>query len=160
MYGIVISRMTYRFTVGFFIYVYNLRMCWKKVCRALLESLQDDTSRVGADWQWNKFCKRPWNCLSSVTTILFMSCHTSLPQIVLHSFFLRFYSHIAPPTQPNTPTILWASLSHNYIFKIWPEGKCFSVKVCLLRGFLFSFDLIFPNNSFRGNCPEWWNDSP
>lgn len=35
----------------FFIYMYNLRMYWKKMCRALLETLKDDASKVGNDWQ-------------------------------------------------------------------------------------------------------------
>lgn len=62
-----------------------------------------------------------------------------------------------PPQHPYHPLSLLESQLH---FKLWLEGKCFSVKVCWLWGFLFSFDLIFPNNSFRGNYPEWQRGYP
>lgn len=83
--------------------------------------------------QWQLFC------LCHVT----LACPRYLPTpLAYHSLLISLLLPI-PMLLPSSQPLF----NHSYSYKIWLEGKCFYVKVCLLWGFPFSFDLIFPNNS-------------
>lgn len=115
------------------IYTYHLRMWWKNMCRALFETLKDDTSNVETDWLENThpsvlrsyFSWRQRFCLCHVTP--------ACPRC-LSPYSPWYFPHVPLRTHPNTLTIHPASLNHNYIFKIQLEGKCFSVKYLLRQG--------------------------